>query len=49
VNVDTRNGVVTIKGTVPTEAAKRAAETLASETDGVVRVVNQLRVDPKTA
>jgi osmotically-inducible protein OsmY len=49
VNVDTRNGVVTIKGTVPTDAAKKAAETLASETDGVVRVVNQLRVDPKTA
>jgi hyperosmotically inducible protein len=49
VNVDTKNGVVTIRGTVPSDAAKKAAETLASETDGVVRVVNQLRVDPKIA
>jgi osmotically-inducible protein OsmY len=47
VDVDTKNGVVTLKGTVSTAAAKKAAEDLSRETDGVTRVVNQLRVDPK--
>jgi osmotically-inducible protein OsmY len=49
VNVNTKNGVVTLKGTVTTEAAKKAAEMLASDTDGVTRVVNQLSIDPKSA
>jgi osmotically-inducible protein OsmY len=46
VDVDTKNGVVTLSGTVPNEAAHKAAEDLAKETDGVVRVVNRLRVEP---
>jgi osmotically-inducible protein OsmY len=44
VNVDTRAGVVTLNGTVPTEGAKKAAEVIAQDTDGVTRVVNNLKV-----
>jgi osmotically-inducible protein OsmY len=45
VNVDTSNGTVTLRGSVATEAAKKAAENLALETEGVVRVNNQVTVD----
>lgn len=45
VNVDTKNGVVTLNGSVTTIDARKAAEELARETDGVTRVVNRLRVD----
>jgi osmotically-inducible protein OsmY len=44
IDVDTNNGVVTLKGSVPNEAAKSAAERLARETDGVSRVVNNLTI-----
>lgn len=44
IDVDTRDGVVTMTGTVPTLAAKEAAGYLASETRGVTRVVNNLLV-----
>jgi osmotically-inducible protein OsmY len=46
VDVDTKDGVVTIRGSVATAAAKTAADNLAVETDGVVRVNNLLKVDP---
>jgi osmotically-inducible protein OsmY len=44
INVDTAEGVVTLKGTVTTEAEKSLAESIAKDTEGVSRVVNQLTV-----
>jgi len=44
INVDTTNGVVRLRGTVPTLADKRKAEELAKLTDGVRRVVSELTV-----
>ena len=44
INVDTNNGVVTLKGTVANEQHKAAAEQIARDTEGVTRVVNQLTV-----
>jgi hyperosmotically inducible protein len=41
IDVDTRNGVVTLKGTVATATQKQEAEQIAKETDGVTRVVNR--------
>jgi hyperosmotically inducible protein len=46
INVDTRNGTVTLFGAVPSAAAKTAAETEAKRVDGVHRVVNALEVVP---
>jgi osmotically-inducible protein OsmY len=46
INVDTRNGVVTLFGIVPNEAAKMAAEADARKVNGVARVVNELQVVP---
>jgi osmotically-inducible protein OsmY len=47
IDVDTRNGVVTLKGSVDAVAQKQIAEQIARDTEGVSRVVNQLTV--KTA
>lgn len=44
INVDTDEGVVTLKGTVPDEAQKTKAEDVARHTAGVKRVVNELTV-----
>jgi hyperosmotically inducible periplasmic protein len=44
INVDTANHVVTLKGTVGSDAAKARAATIAGGTEGVTRVVNQLVV-----
>lgn len=44
INVDTDNHVVTLKGTVGSDAAKARAATIAGGTEGVTRVVNQLVV-----
>jgi osmotically-inducible protein OsmY len=44
INVDTKNNVVTLNGMVRTEAEKNEAEQIARETDGVARVVNNLKV-----
>jgi len=44
INVDTNEGVVTLKGSVPTEAQKTRAAEIARETAGVKRVVNDLTV-----
>lgn len=46
INVDTDHGVVTLFGMVPSEAAKRAAETEVSKVSGVKQVHNELQVVP---
>lgn len=43
-NVDTRNGIVTLRGEVETEAEKRLAEQHAKSIEGVRRVENRLIV-----
>jgi hyperosmotically inducible periplasmic protein len=47
INVDTRNGNVTLFGTVPSQEAKVAAEADARKVSGVTRVMNELEVVPK--
>ena len=49
INVDTRNGVVTLKGEVPSAAAKTRALELAKATDGVRDVVDAIAVTPAAA
>lgn len=44
INVDTAKNVVTLKGTVKTEAGRTRAIALAKDTDGVKSVVNQLTI-----
>ncbi len=46
IDVDTKDGVVTLKGTVDTAEQKQEAEQIARGTEGVKRVVNQLVVGP---
>lgn len=47
IDVDTDRKVVTLKGTVDSEAAKMQAVRLARETEGVSSVVDQLMVEPR--
>ena len=49
VNVDVKDGIVHLKGTVPTETDKAEAERLAMGTDGVKQVVNELTVSSPSA
>jgi len=42
INVDTKDNVVTLKGTVKSQAGKARAVALAKDTEGVTRVVDQL-------
>jgi hyperosmotically inducible protein len=49
IDVDTRNGVVTLTGTVDNAAAKDQAVTIARGTDGVRDVVDQIRVGEPVA
>ncbi len=42
--VDSRSGVVTLRGTVPAYAARDHAMRLATDVNGVVRVSNQIRI-----
>ena len=44
INVDTRDHVVTLKGAVPTEAARTKALGIAKDVEGVDRVVDALKV-----
>jgi hyperosmotically inducible protein len=44
IDVDSKNGVVTLSGTVPTAAERTRAVAVAKETDGVKSVVNHLKV-----
>jgi osmotically-inducible protein OsmY len=46
INVDVVHNEVTLRGTVDTAEAKAEAERIARETDGVTKVVNQLKVVP---
>ena len=47
INVDVDQHVVTLKGTVPSEAARARALELAKNTDGAERVVDRLTIGPK--
>lgn len=47
INVDTNGHVVTLKGTVASEAGKERAEAIANGTEGVASVVNELVVKAK--
>jgi osmotically-inducible protein OsmY len=47
IDVDTKAGVVTLTGTVPTAAEKQRAVELAKATDGVKSVVDRIKVDKK--
>ena len=49
INIDTLGGVVTLFGTVPTEAARRAAEKEVKKVDGVKSVENDLQVVPQVS
>ena len=44
VNVSTRDGIVTLKGSVDEKAAKQAAEEIARGTEGVSDVVNMITI-----
>jgi len=47
ITIDTDNHVVTLKGTVVSDAAKRQATTIARGTEGVSSVINQVVVKVK--
>lgn len=47
ISVDTKNHVVTLKGTVQAPAGRAKAATIAKNVEGVHRVVNRLTVGPK--
>lgn len=46
IEVDVKDGVVTLRGRVDKEKARRRAEKLARKVKGVVEVINELRVAP---
>ena len=46
IDVDVKDGVVTLQGTVPSAAARARALEVARKNDGVKNVVDQLRVGP---
>ena len=46
-NVDTRQGVVTLRGTLPAFDQRDRAVRLAGDVEGVVRVQNQMRVQTR--
>jgi hyperosmotically inducible periplasmic protein len=48
VNVDVKNGVVTLRGNVDTAAEREEAEQVAKGTDGVKRVVSRIKVGSST-
>lgn len=47
ITIETRERVVTLKGTVPTTQAKRQAAMIAGGTEGVLKVVDQIVVKAK--
>jgi hyperosmotically inducible periplasmic protein len=49
IDVDVKNGVVTLQGTVPSEAGRARAIAEAKKTDGVKNVVDQLKIAPAHA
>ena len=46
IDVDVKDGVVTLQGTVPSEAARARAIASAKNNDGVKNVVDQLKIGP---
>src|SRR5688500_10374523 len=46
IDVDVKTGVVTLQGTVPSEAARARAIAVAKANDGVKNVVDQLKIAP---
>jgi hyperosmotically inducible protein len=46
IDVDVKDGVVTLQGTVPSEAGRARAIAEAKKTDGVKNVVDQLKIAP---
>jgi osmotically-inducible protein OsmY len=44
IEVDNRNGIVTLSGVVDSPQTSAAAEEVVSQQSGVVKVVNQLRI-----
>ena len=46
IDVDVKNGVVTLQGTVPSEAGRARAIAETKKTDGVKNVVDQLKIAP---
>ena len=48
IDVDTHDGVVSLSGTAPNDAAKDRATDIARAVDGVVSVDNRLTVQPKS-
>jgi len=48
IGVETKQGIVTLSGTVPTDTEKTKAEQLARNTDGVKKVQNDIKVNPET-
>ena len=49
VNVDVKNNVVTLRGTVDSALQKSDAERIAKDTEGVKSVVNRLKVQPNAS
>src|SRR5437870_4860246 len=47
IDVSSKDGVVLLEGTVPSEAARKKAVSIARSTDGVVQVVDRLKVGRK--
>lgn len=47
IDVDTKDGVVTLTGNVPTSSEKERALQLARDTTGVKRVIDQLKIAPR--
>ena len=47
INVDSADGVVTLKGKVDSAETKKKAEQIAKKVDGVKRVKNELKVEAK--
>lgn len=46
IDVDSNDGVVTLQGTVAKNEARSKAEQHARDTEGVVRVINLIKVEP---
>jgi hyperosmotically inducible periplasmic protein len=46
IGVETKDGIVTLTGTVPTDTEKSKAELLAKNTDGVKKVQNEIVINP---
>jgi hyperosmotically inducible periplasmic protein len=46
IDVDSNDGVVTLQGTVAKSEARSKAEQHARDTEGVVRVINLIKVEP---